>query len=83
MTLLYLPMRLVWRRERLAVRAALARGDPLCEEFLARRAVAGAPYDRLVAAAADPWGELAARRFAVLADLELARLGLERPPSGA
>lgn len=79
MALLYLPLRLIWRRERAAVRAALARGDARCDEFLARRAATTLPYDRLRAVSDDPWGDLAAGRWGALADAELARLGLDRP----
>jgi hypothetical protein len=77
----YLPLRVRWRRERRAIRRALRRRDgaPMLEQYLARRAVQTLPYDRLRAISADPWRDVAEGRFTVLADAELARLGLRRP----
>jgi hypothetical protein len=76
---LYTPLRITWTRESRAVRAAL-RNDPRdvkLTEFLARRAVATLPYHELRAVSADPFGDLADRRFEALAGLELARLGVD------
>jgi hypothetical protein len=84
---LYAPLRISWTREARAVRAALRRGDDRgLSEFLARRAVLTLPYDELRAVSADPFGDLAEGRFDALAQLELARLGVDgerRLPSRA
>ncbi len=79
--LLYVPVRLAWRRDVNAVRAGLAAsaGDPAFEHYLARRAVDVLPWDGLHAVSGDPWREIAAGDFRALADAELARLGLRRP----
>ena len=70
---LYVPLRLGWRRDRNAVRNAVARwdGEPELEAYLAQRAVTYLPYEAL---RDGSWsdGELAAA--------ELRRLGLDRPP---
>jgi hypothetical protein len=79
--LLYLPVRLWWRRDLAAVRAGLASsaGEPPFEQYLARRAAGVLPWDGLSAISADPWRSIADGDFRALADAELARLGLERP----
>jgi hypothetical protein len=79
--LLYVPMRLAWRRDVRAVRAGLASsaGDPAFEHYLARRAVDVLPWDGLRAVSGDPWREIAEGDFRALADAELARLGIQRP----
>lgn len=69
---LYLPLRLGWRRDRNAVRNAVARwdGEPELEAYLAHRALTHLPYEAL---RDGSWsdGELAAA--------ELRRLGLDEP----
>jgi hypothetical protein len=78
--LFYLPLRLPWRRDVRAVRAALARdpADPVLQRYLAERAIQGLPYDRLRSLSDDPWHDLAEGRAERLAALELDRLGLGR-----
>ena len=76
---LYLPVRIGWRREVAAIAAALARSDADgFEHYLALRAVDTLPWDRLRALSDDPWRAIAAGDYRVLADAELARLGLAR-----
>ena len=79
--LVYLPVRRRWQRDRTALRSAVAGGrSPELDEYLAGRALATLPYDRL--RAFD--GEVGATRTRTLADAELRRLGLApaaRPPS--
>ena len=77
---LYLPLRLLWRREADAIRRALRRDprDERLDEYLARRAAATLPYGELRRLTEDPWQDLAERRFRTLADAELARLGIRR-----
>ena|SRR5215208_7209210 len=65
----WIPLRLRWRRERLAVRRALASGSPDLERLLAERARTSLPLDQVLALEADRKG---------LADAELERLGLRR-----
>jgi hypothetical protein len=79
--LLYLPVRLSWRRDLAAVEAALrAPGeDRALDQYLARRAVDALPWDALRTLSADPWNDLGSGRFSALADAELGRLGLRRP----
>ncbi len=77
--LLYLPVRLSWRRDVAALGAAFARGDAGLEEYLARRAIGTLSWERLRAITDDPWGDVAAGRFRALADAELERVGLRRP----
>jgi hypothetical protein len=79
--LLYLPVRMRWRRDVAAVAAALpgAAGDPALDGYLARRALANLPWDTLRAVMPDPWGAVDRGDFRALADAELARLGLNRP----
>jgi hypothetical protein len=79
--LLYVPVRLAWRRDVRAVCAGLASsaGDPAFEHYLARRAVDVLPWDGLHAVSGDPWRDIASGDFRTLADAELARLGIRRP----
>jgi hypothetical protein len=67
---LYVPLRLGWRRDRRAVRRAVASwdGEAGLETYLAQRALAHLPFEELRALDQD---ELAAA--------ELRRLGLDRP----
>jgi len=78
---LYLPVRVRWSRYVGAVSRALhgAAGDPVFEQYLARRAADTLPWDRLRALSDDPWQAIASGDYRVLADAELARLGLRRP----
>jgi len=78
---LYLPVRVRWRRYVGAVARALpdADGDPVFEQYLARRSADALPWDRLRALSDDPWRAIASGDYRVLADAELARLGLRRP----
>jgi hypothetical protein len=77
---MYLPFRLSRGRETRAILRAATRagGEPLFEEFLARRAVENLPYHRLRAITPTPWQDLEAGRHTALADAELRRLGLRR-----
>jgi hypothetical protein len=79
--LLYLPVRLRWKRYAGAIAAALpgAASDPALEQYLARRAVHALPWDRLRAITPDPWGDIRRGECRALADAELERLGLRRP----
>ena len=79
--LLYLPMRLSWRRQVQALRRALrgAPDDRTVDGFLAWRAVLNLPYDRLREVSTDPWSDLEAGRYRKLGDAELRRLGIDRP----
>jgi hypothetical protein len=81
---LYLPLRVSARRDVRAVRRSLIRahGDPLFEEFLARRAAQNLPYHLLREASDNPWRDIAEGRTGPLADLELRRLGLRRTRRG-
>jgi hypothetical protein len=78
--LLYLPPRLLWRRDRRALSTALrGRGDdPALEQYLARRAIASLSWARLRELSDDPWRDVTAGHWRDLADAELARLGLQR-----
>ena len=78
---LYLPVRVRWRRYVGAVADALpdSAGDPVFEQYLARRAADTLPWDRLRALSDDPWRAIASGDYRDLADAELARLGLRRP----
>jgi hypothetical protein len=77
--LLYLPVRLRWRRDVAAVATALpAAADPAFEQYLARRALVTLRWDELRALARDPWGAVERGDCRALADAELARLGLPR-----
>ena len=77
--LLYAPLRLTWRRDVVALGAALGRDGPAFEEYLARRAIGTLSWTRLRAVTEDPWGDVAAGRCRALADAELERVGLRRP----
>jgi hypothetical protein len=74
----YLPLRLPWRRDVRAIRAALARdpGDARLQRYLAERAVQGLTFDRLLEVSDDPWRDMDAARAQRLAAVELERLGL-------
>jgi hypothetical protein len=67
---IWIPLRLRWRRERLAVKRVLESGSPELERLLAERALNTLPLDLVL--------ELRDDRRA-LADAELERLGLQRP----
>jgi len=78
---LYAPLRLGRVPEARAIRRALARapGDPLFEQFLARRAAQHLPYHRLREVSENPWRDIQTGNYGPLADAELRRLGLTRP----
>jgi hypothetical protein len=78
--LLYLPLRLPWRREVGDVRRALAAdpSDPDLTRYLARRAVENMSYAQAQAWRGDPWRAVDSGDARSLADLELRRLGLRR-----
>jgi hypothetical protein len=78
---LYLPLALSWRRDRTAVRRAVAQwdGEPELEAYLARRALAHMRYDELRALGYAGGGGSVPN--AELAAAELRRLGLDRPAS--
>jgi hypothetical protein len=75
---LYLPLRLSWRRDRRAVRGAVAQwdGEPGLEAFLARRAIAHLSFQELRALGYDGAEDTALNPE--LAAAELRRLGLAR-----
>ena len=77
---LYLPLRISAAKDVRAVRRSLARedGDPLFDEFLARRAAQTLPFHLLRQVSDNPWRDIAEGRTGPLADLELRRLGLRR-----
>jgi hypothetical protein len=81
--LIYLPVRLPWRRDVAAIRAALARDpdDPVLQRYLAERALEGLSYDQVRELSDDPWRDMEAGRAERLALVELARLGLAPPPA--
>ena len=76
---LYIPLLLSWRRDRNAVRSAVAHwdGEPELEAFLARRALAHLRFDELRALGYE--GTDSSPPAADLAAAELRRLGLDRP----
>lgn len=76
---LYVPLRLGWRRDRNAVRRAIARwdGEPGLEAFLAQRAVAHLTFEELRELGYD--GTPGSPSNAELAVAELRRLGLDHP----
>jgi hypothetical protein len=78
---LYLPLRRSATKDVRAVRRSLSRqqGDPLFDEFLARRAAQTLPFHVLQTVSQNPWRDIAEGRTGPLADLELRRLGLRRP----
>src|SRR5436190_2461279 len=75
---LYLPLLRSWRRDRKAVRRAIAQwdGEPGLEAFLAHRALAHMPYHELRQLGYD--GTEGSAPDAALAMAELRRLGLDR-----
>jgi hypothetical protein len=76
---LYVPLRVSWRRDRKAVRLAVAKwdGEPGLEAFLAHRALAHLPFHELRGLGYD--GTTGSAPDADLAAAELRRLGLDRP----
>lgn len=76
---LYLPLLVGWRRDRAAVRSAVARwdGEIGLEAFLARRALAHMRFDELRELGYD--GTEGSAPNSELAAAELRRLGLDRP----
>lgn len=76
--LLYIPLRLGWRRDRKSIRRAVAQwdGEPGLEAFLAHRATAHLPFAELRRLGYD--GTAASASNAELAAAELRRLGLDR-----
>ena len=78
--LLYLPLRLPWRREVNDVRRALATDpdDPALTRYLARRAIESMTFAQARAWGDDPWRVAESADARPLADLELRRLGLRR-----
>lgn len=83
--LLYLPFRVGRRSDLRGVRRMLGRGDQRdVETYLASRALAAIPYERLRRVTPAPWTDFEEGRHKDLADAELRRLGLRRSedPSG-
>jgi hypothetical protein len=76
---LYLPLLLSWRRDRAAVRHAVARwdGEVGLEAFLAQRALAHMRFDQLRELGYD--GSEGSASNSELAAAELRRIGLDRP----
>jgi hypothetical protein len=76
---LYVPLLIGWRRDRAAVRHAVARwdGEPGLEAFLAQRALLHVPFEELRELGHD--GTEGSPANADLAAAELRRLGLDRP----
>ena len=76
---LYVPLTLSWRRDRNAVRGAVARwdGEPELEAFLARRALVHLRFDELRSIGYE--GADGSPPDSALAAAELRRLGLDRP----
>jgi hypothetical protein len=76
---LYVPLRLGWRRDRKAIRLAVARwdGEPGLEAFLAQRALAYVSFVELRELGYD--GAEGSPANSELAAAELRRLGLDRP----
>ncbi len=79
--LLYVPLRVVWRRDVRSLAAALAAGaeGPAFEQYLARRAVVALSWSQLRVITDDPWRDVGTGHWRPLADAELVRLGLSRP----
>lgn len=77
----YLPARIARRREARAVARSLHEpaGSRALDAYLAHRAIALLPWDRLRTVTDDPWRDLTDGRLQALADAELHRLGLSRP----
>jgi hypothetical protein len=80
---LYVPLRRSRIKEVRAVRRSLrqAGGDPVFEEFLARRAAERLPYHVLRTVSSHPWEDLQSGHYRALADAELLRLGIRRRKS--
>lgn len=76
---LYLPLRVGWRREQRAVADSVRRhgNEPALEEYLARRALGSLPYHAIRELAVDPWRGLDPVERRRLATAELDRLGLD------
>ena len=76
---LYLPLRIGWRRERRAIVDAVRRwgGQPSLEDYLARRALEHLPYHELREVDENPWSHLDDGGRRRLAEAELRRLGLD------
>ena len=79
--LLYVPVRVRWKRYVGAIAAALSRavGGQALEHYLAHRAADALSWDDLRAISRDPWDDIARGEYRALADAELERLGLRRP----
>lgn len=80
--ILYLPLRLSWRREVEAIEKGLRTSgdDPAFWSFLASRAIQNLGYERLQELGIDPWDAIPEQRREELARAELARLGLDPQP---
>ncbi len=80
---LYVPLRISQEREARAFRRTLADGayDPVFEEFLAHRAAQNLPFHRLREITTNPWRDIREGNFRSLADAELKRVGVRRPPT--
>jgi hypothetical protein len=76
---LYVPLRLGWRRDRKAISRAVARwdGEPGLETYLAQRALAHLPFEKLRDLGHD--GREGSPPSSELAAAELRRLGLDHP----
>lgn len=81
LAVLYVPLRVRWRREASTIKRALSRDPPdtALEGYLALRAAQNLPYERLRAVSDDPAADIAQGRTQALAQAELERLGLRRP----
>jgi hypothetical protein len=81
---IWVPPRVRRERERWALRRSLRAGDGVALAYLANRAVATRGFRELLAASADPVGDLRAGRVEALAALELGHLSLGsiRPVGG-
>ena len=81
----YLPPRVGRAREAAALRRLVrdGDGDPALERFLARRAAETLSYRELRRVSPQPWRDLEQGRYEALADAELRRAGVTRPPSRA
>lgn len=79
---LYLPLRLSRRRSVGQLRRSLQDPDEAdsLDRYLAERAIRTLPYTVLHALVGDPWQAIESGRTRRLADAELARFGLRRPP---
>lgn len=73
---LWVPPRVTRERERWALKWSLRAGDGVALAYLANRAVATRGFRELMAASADPVGDLQAGRVEALASLELRHLSL-------